>query len=198
MLSNLAVIVMASGFGRRFGNENKLLMSLKDKKVIEVTVSHLLEANVRSYIVLVTQFNGVAELFKNYDKVQVVLNHQAELGITASIKCGIGAVADMSGYMFVPGDQLCLKPETVKYLAQVFEQNQERIIVPVYNGSYGSPKIFPASLKNDLMELKGDKGGREVLKRHKDKVLEVAIADAKENRDIDTYEDYYHIREEFE
>lgn len=194
----LGTIILASGYSKRFGNTNKLLMPLKNQSVIELTTAHLLDANVSSHCIVVTQYDLVAERFSHDSRVQVVMNDEADQGITASIKKGIRACEGASGYLFLPGDQVCIQSSTIKKLVEVFENNPDRIIVPVYQGSYGGPKIFPSSLKEELLGLKGDSGGRRLIGDHCEMVLEVPIANVNENRDIDTYEDYCCIREEFE
>jgi molybdenum cofactor cytidylyltransferase len=50
--------------------------------------------------------------------------------------------------------------------------------------------LFPCSLKNELMSISGDSGGKAVIKNNLDKVINVEIHNVNEHMDIDTLEDY--------
>jgi CTP:molybdopterin cytidylyltransferase MocA len=106
-------------------------------------------------------------------------------------------MTQVTGYIFIAGDQILLKPETLKELVDVFNAHSDSILVPVYAGVYGSPKIFPESMKEELMALQGDKGGSSLIKKYKELVIELAIKDTNENWDMDSEEDYIRIKERF-
>lgn len=188
-------MILASGFSERFGNDNKLLMPLKHKTVIETTVSHVRQSYVAKDLIVVTQYEEIKDLFDGIDEVKVCMNLHPDKGISQSVIIGVEATTDVSGYMFIPGDQVCLSAKSIEALSKVFDANPGNIVIPVYGGRYGSPKIFPQSMREALLSLKGDEGGRTLIKTHRDKVIELVIDDLKENEDIDTLVDYNRIRE---
>ncbi|MBU4035998.1 MAG: NTP transferase domain-containing protein, partial [Proteobacteria bacterium] len=69
----------------------------------------------------------------------------------------------------------------------------DNIIVPVYNGKRGSPVIFPAKLKDELLTLAGDSGGRIIVERHKEELKLIEIENPDTGIDIDTQEEYEKI-----
>jgi molybdenum cofactor cytidylyltransferase len=73
---------------------------------------------------------------------------------------------------------------------EAFIANKRGIIIPVYQGRRGNPVIFAIKYKGELLNLKGDIGGREIIKRHPDDVLEVAVNCEGVLIDIDTMENY--------
>jgi hypothetical protein len=80
--------------------------------------------------------------------------------------------------------------QTINSLVEAFTANRRGIIIPVYRGRRGNPVIFAIRYKGELLNLKGDVGGREIIKRHPDDVLEVAVNCKGVLLDVDTMEDY--------
>ncbi len=183
----IRAILLASGSSTRFGTENKLLSKIKDKTLFEITLENVITSNCFHEIVVVTKYNEIIECTNNIDKKVILIeNHNSEKGISESIKLGASIDSDIDGYMFFQCDQPFLSINTIKKLVQAFNNN---IVVPNYNGTYGSPKIFPLSLKDSLLKLSGDNGGKEILLQIKTSIIEVEIENSFENIDIDVKED---------
>ncbi|HEY4711225.1 MAG TPA: nucleotidyltransferase family protein [Dehalococcoidia bacterium] len=87
-------------------------------------------------------------------------------------------------------DQPFVDSQTINSLVEAFIANNKGIIIPVYQGRRGNPVIFAIRYKDELLNLKGDVGGREIIKRHPDDVLEVAVNCEGILLDIDTMENY--------
>ena len=68
--------------------------------------------------------------------------------------------------MFMVGDQPFLNPSTINILIDTFQQDPHSIIVPVYNGIRGNPVLFPAAMKEVLLTLEGDRGGRVLIEKY--------------------------------
>ena len=69
-------------------------------------------------------------------------------------------------------------------------ENQYSIIVPYYNGKQGMPTIFPFIYKRELMNIDGDKGGRDIINREEGNVKRVYLKDEKLGMDIDNMEEF--------
>ncbi|MNP49295.1 MobA-like NTP transferase domain protein [compost metagenome] len=92
--------------------------------------------------------------------------------------------------MFFTGDQPLLSKLTIKKMIDAFKNNPQNIVVPRYKERNGSPVIFSSIFIDELKALRGDKGGREVIKRNKDSLIFVEVENEYELMDIDTWEDY--------
>jgi len=178
---------MASGQSKRMGS-NKLLLPYKSKPIIEHVLDNVLASGLKS-VTLVSGQDEVLEIAR-LKNVRTVYNSHAQDGQSASIKAGILNTPPCQGYMFVAGDQPLLDPETISLLAEMFENNKQFITVPVFQGKKGNPVIFPERFKEELLELRGDTGGREIIKKHQDSVLFVEVKNGCVLWDIDTKEDY--------
>ena len=99
--------------------------------------------------------------------------------------------------MFLMGDQPFLKASVINRLIRRFLKEPDRIIVPYYGQRPGNPVIFPFSFLPALQALEGDTGGREVVRRHPERVRSVSIRPLRIGWDVDTPEDYRKVREYF-
>lgn len=182
-------IVMASGFSKRMG-ENKLLMDFNGKTIIENTFEVLEKCNFKEVIV-VSQYEEVLKIAKRYEFI-CVLNDNAHIGQSESIKLGIKHIAKCDGYMFFVGDQPLINYYDVKELINEFEKNKAYIVIPRYFNKTGNPVIFPTCLKNNLLSLKNDEKGKKVIDEY-DKIKYVNVSKYT-LLDIDTKVDYENLK----
>jgi molybdenum cofactor cytidylyltransferase len=181
----ISAIVMASGFSTRMG-ENKLLMKYKNKTIIENTLDTLKEINFKEVIV-VSQYKEVLSIANRY-KFKTVLNNNAYIGQSESIKLGIKNSSQCYGYMFFVGDQPLLDKNDINEMIKCFENNKDNIVIPIYENKKGNPVIFPICLKEKLLMLKNEEKGKKVIGNY-DKIKYTKVG--KETLlDIDTKKDY--------
>ena len=64
------------------------------------------------------------------------------------------------------------------------------IFAPEAEGRRGNPVLFPAALFEELLQVTGDRGGRQVIAAHPD-LLRTVTVPAAELKDIDTKEDMH-------
>lgn len=109
--------------------------------------------------------------------------------MSETIKAALQAAKEADAYAFFVADQPYLRQETAEaFLLKMEEKNQEALEVPgcVYsNGHTGNPVWFPGLYREELLALTGDLGGKEVLKRHKDKIFLFRVEAERELWDVD-------------
>jgi xanthine dehydrogenase accessory factor len=190
--NKVSAIVMASGYGKRFHNSNKLLLKYKGDALITNTLKIINDLNFASKIIVYRDMD-ILKLVKSYN-FKNVHNSRAFLGQSESVKLGVLASKSPLGYMFFPGDQPSLDKETVLLLLESFNKNPDKIIIPCFYSKRGSPVIFPSKFRESLLALTGDIGGREIIKNFPKDVLEVQIREESVLMDIDTVNDYNLLR----
>ena len=179
---------MASGFSKRM-NRDKLTLDFKGVSVIERVIKAVKVSEV-DHIIMVYRKEELREIGMRQG-ITTVFNSKAQLGQSQSIKLGIEASPiETRGFMFFVGDQPFLNPVIINKLIQVFHVSKYPIIVPKYNGKRGNPVIFSPILKNELLEVNGDEGGRTIIKRRYDEVKFVPFEHSLVGRDIDTWDEY--------
>lgn len=185
----ISAIVMASGFSRRMG-ENKLLMDFNGKTIIENTFEVLKKCDFKEVIV-VSQYEEVLKIANKY-QFKFVLNDNAQIGQSESIKLGIRNSGKYDGYMFFVGDQPLINNDDLKELINEFERKKEYIVIPRYDNKTGNPVIFPTCLKNNLLSLKNDEKGKKVINEY-DKIKYVNVSKYT-LLDVDTKLDYENLK----
>jgi molybdenum cofactor cytidylyltransferase len=185
-------IIMASGFSRRMGRD-KLLLEINGRPVVD----HVIRAAVSSSlneVILVYRNTAVKSVADRYG-IKTAWNRHAAKGQSASVVKGITvANPEARAFLFMVGDQPYLDGETIDRILDVHAQDPDRIVVPVYAGKPGNPVLFPRFLEMELRHVRGDVGGRSVIKAHPDIITHVPIGREIVGRDVDNPDDFDHVQ----
>jgi len=186
-------IILASGFSKRMEQE-KLLLPVGGIALVE-RVIRAAQASRLDEVILIYQKEEIEKIGRKCG-ITAVYNSRAEEGQSAAIKLGINAAhLETDAFMFMVGDQPFLNPSTINILIDTFQQDPHSIIVPVYNNTRGNPVLFPFAMKELLLALDGDRGGRVLIDSMPDRINLVSIDEEMSGTDIDTEEDYRRIKD---
>lgn len=181
-------IILAAGFSKRMGT-NKLLLPVAGIPVIERVISIVSKARIDEVIVVCAS-EGVGRIGNEYH-AKVIRNTSQELGQSHSIKLGVeNCSLDTDGFMFFVGDQPFMTEDIINSLIESFEDSNYNAVVPFYCGNRGNPVIFSSKLREKLLSLNGDVGGRKLFAELGADILEVPFDSETLGFDIDTKEDY--------
>jgi len=181
-------IILASGLSRRMDKE-KLLLKVKGIPMVERVIRAAQSSQIDE-LILIYKRDEIKEIAKKYG-IKTVYNQYAHEGQSAAVKLGVKAShPDSDGFMFLVGDQPYLNSSTINKLIDVFKKVKDTIVVPIYSSIRGNPVIFPSTLKDALLRLEGDCGGRRIIESMGDSVKLVTIEKSIEGTDIDTIEEY--------
>ncbi|ABZ85216.1 conserved hypothetical protein [Heliomicrobium modesticaldum Ice1] len=99
---------------------------------------------------------------------------------------------ELSGYLFLPGDQPFIEPLLIAAMANAFFQKNDRraIVVPRHAGQWRSPVLFGVAWRSALSTLTGDQGGRDLIQKNPGCLVSVDWADEGPFADVDTWTDY--------
>jgi molybdenum cofactor cytidylyltransferase len=186
----LSAILLAAGESKRMGKP-KQLMPLGKHTLLEQAIDNLLDSSVDETIVVVGhQAEEIAKAIAGRP-VKIVINPDYRQGMSTSIIAGL-ILADprSQAVMLALGDQPLVASRTINQLIEAFNSHNKGIAVPTYQGRRGHPIIFGIRYKAELLKLKGDIGGREIIRDHPDDVLMVPVDSESVVSDIDTREDY--------
>ena len=197
-------VIMASGLSRRFG-ANKLLADFCGQPMLCRAFDATATPGIAARIV-VTRSEDVQALCRTQG-VPVLLhslpgrNDTVRLGLSALLE----QLPELSGCMFLPGDQPLLRRETVEAMTERFCHEQTspaewqketereifRLGFRVRNDPSpltGSPVLFEKGLFQELLTLPQGMGGSVLLRKYPAHVHTVYIADRNELADADTPE----------
>jgi len=186
----ISAILLGAGKSRRMGFD-KLSLPWGKKTVFERCLETLLRSKVQELVIVLGLRNkGVRNLFLRKN-IKVVSNPHAEGGMSTSIRRGLQAIHPRSdGILIALGDQPFLKTRTINILIRTFAQGKGGIIVPSFRGRRGHPVIFHKKYRKELLNLKGDVGGKSLLERYPRDVIVVPVKSEGVVKDINTWQDY--------
>lgn len=188
-------IFLAAGFSRRFG-ENKLLYPLLGKPMylhLLERLQRLQQMNQAQSLVAVTQYEEVLAALQKIG-VAAVKNKNSQSGISSSLKLGLEYARRTHNrekenfYMFFVADQPYLTEKTIREFLSAFLKSSRGIGCVCRQGVSGNPVIFHEKYVPELQSLEGDKGGKQVLKKHPEDVFFYEVEAEKELMDIDSKE----------
>jgi len=175
MPSFLAAMILAAGESKRMGKP-KQLMPLGRTTILEQTVDNFLDSKVNEVIVVLGHRAEEAKRLIAARPVKLAINPNYQQGMSTSVIAGLSMVDSRAeAVMITLGDQPFIDSQTINILAEAFGAHNKGIAIPVYRGRRGHPVVFAMIYKGELLKLKGDIGAREIVDRHPDDVLGVAV-----------------------
>ena len=186
-MKKLALIMLAAGNSRRFGS-NKLLYEIGGVPMYLRTLHKLQKAASElgnCEIIVVTQYEEIASKAQE-SGVRVLINSHPERGISSSMQIGLAAAKESAACLFIVSDQPWLTTETIVNLVHKFQSEHKGMACTLLNDKTGNPCIFSRKYYQELQEITGDKGGKQIINRHPEDVAYLEIEDAKELVDVDT------------
>lgn len=186
----VSAILLAAGEAKRMGRLKQTL-PLGKTTIVEQTIDNLLNSNANEVIIVLG--HKAEEIRKRvaHRQVKIALNPHYRQGMSTSIIAGLNLVDEQAqAVMLALADQPFIDSQTTNRLIDEFNDHSKGIVVPSYQGQRGHPVIFAIKYKKEMFALKGDIGAREIIERHPDDILEVAVSSPGINIDIDTADDY--------
>lgn len=201
------MIFLAAGNSTRFGS-NKLLYQLNGKCMYRYGVEvmdRLQKENLIDTAIIVTQYPEIwQDIEKKFPKMQSVRNPHPELGISSSIRLGVEKLTNMRkecgkmqspqevsqynkkkcGCMFAVADQPYLTAASLRKMLKCWENSDKGIMVSGHGERMGNPVIFAGKYYEELSNLTGDVGGKQVIKKHLDDVQMFEMPES-ELKDLD-------------
>ncbi len=144
------------------------------------------ELGMEVRLTVVSQYEEILEKAKKMGAVPVYNPNSGE-GITASIHLGIEASGQgrrPDAYLFSVADQPWLKAESIVRMVEEFWKSGRTMACLTDGSRRGNPVLFAEKYRQELMELTGDRGGSQILRRYPGQVLEVPVG-PEELRDVD-------------
>lgn len=187
---NIGCVIMASGLGKRFG-ANKLMADFHGSPMI----CRILDATegIFSHRVVVTRYVEIAELCKKRG-IETVLHDLPYRSDT--VRLGLEAMPCVERCMFAAADQPLLRRETVESLALASKNCPDLIWRVCWEGTPGTPAVFPKWAFEELLQLPEGKGGGAVIKKYPERIRTVNARDMYELKDVDSHEDLTKLLEQ--
>jgi molybdenum cofactor cytidylyltransferase len=182
----ISAVILATQRADRIG-EHRLLQPVLDSAI--ASDLHEIVCVVRDLEVMRRKISLVAK------RLYWLTNHAADQGESSSIIAGLWAIDPKSnGALFLAGDQPMIRPELINSLVERFENTNAIIVAPSFRGEICNPILFRRDLFPKLLQLNGDRDGRELIAKYRKKTSLVEWNDEGSFKDIDIGDDYEKIK----
>jgi molybdenum cofactor cytidylyltransferase len=187
-----SAIILAGGESERFG-QNKLLLPLNGKTVLENTVDRFSDGSIQEVLVVVGRLAGDYQKTIGIKKIKWIFNPDCSTGMSSSVRAGIRCLSpDCDAVFFTPADIPTFRRDTVTAMMHRFVS--DRIVIPEYHGHKGHPVLLDKSIAQECLTLPSEKVLYDVIHNRENSVARLAVEDEGILIDIDTMEDYERIK----
>ena len=189
MAGQYALVTLAAGLGSRFGG-SKLETEI-DGLPLYIRALRRMQAFAGFPSYLVAGPGHMAEAAPEY-VVTPVENRDPRKGISHSLQLGLHRALEdnpgLKGVLFSVCDQPWLDSATIQQIFNTAALHPGCIVCAGRGEERGNPVLWDRKYFPELMNLEGDRGGKQIMEKYKEKVR-VVQAGEKELRDIDVRED---------
>jgi molybdenum cofactor cytidylyltransferase len=183
----LHAAVLAAGPSSRFGSP-KPLVRIGGTPIVHQAAARVAAVAGHSVtIVLGADAKEIAPALRQ-SAAAVVVNRDWEEGLASSIRTAVrSAPPRCDGLLLTLCDQVAVTPDDLRRLYVAWRRHPILVAAALYGGAPGLPAIFPRWAFSDLLELRGDRDPRLLLRRSMDRLVRVPMSNAAV--DLDTPED---------
>ena len=188
-------IILAAGAAERMGRQ-KLLLDLRGKPILQWVLEAALSSELDEVVCVVREANEIQKgISLKDDKLRWVTNEKASEGQNTSVIAGLKAINPQSeAALFLVGDQPLVKRDLIDGLIDLFRKTTALIVAPTFQGQTRNPVLFRKDLFPEFLKLTGDRGGRKLIEKYKDKAVFLQWKEEAPFLDVDRWEDYERLK----
>lgn len=177
---------MAAGCSRRFGTADKRRARLGDGRAL---LTHAVERATAAFddCHVVLREDDEPDALGLLPGTGLIRAPHADQGLGSSLADAIGVLDGIPGadaLAVLLGDMPHISAATLTSLARA--ASRDTILCPVHQGRRGHPVLFGRALWPELAALRGDRGARDVVRRHASRLRLIHVEDPGIHRDVDT------------
>lgn len=198
---NISFVVSASGFSKRFG-PNKLFYKINGIEIYKIVANNCLEAiemlknydifkNIDFDMAYITQYDiDLTEFKSKYlkDGIKVIKNDNPQVGMSNSVKIATNKYIESDAICYFNADMPYIKSKSIANMIYYFVCSNKNIGAMCVDKILKNPAIFSKIYYREILDIQGDTGPRELLKKYDYDCYYYHI-DKKEMIDIDTTDD---------
>jgi molybdenum cofactor cytidylyltransferase len=162
----IAGVILAAGGASRYGSLKQLL-DWQGMPLVRHSARTALQAGLSPVIVVTGA--GAEMVSQTLDglPLRFVHNPQWQLGQSTSMLLGLQALPPTcGGVVFLLADQPNIPVGLVLALIEAHSQSLAPVVAPLVDGQRGNPVLFDPLTFQDLMQVTGDVGGRQIFSKY--------------------------------
>ena len=191
-IGRVSAVLLAAGASRRMGTENKLLRRIDGVPLLRRSAQTLLASDIDECIVVIPPDAPEHRKALEGLRVTIIEAKDADLGMSASLRAGVAALhGAISAVLVALADMPDLTPAILNSVIGAHDPSAGRLIIRPLDesGRRGHPVLFDRRFLEDLQQLSGDRGARDILRAVPEAIYEIPL-DAAVTLDLDTPQDW--------
>lgn len=186
---NTAVILLAAGSASRMRGGDKLLEEVDGEPLLR-RLTRQSRAVSDLVLVCLRVTDEARRSVLDGLNCHIVSVSDAADGMAHSLRAGIAQVPETtSGAMIIPADMPELTEADLRKMACGHADQPDAILrATSQDNQPGHPVLFPSTMYQELRQLSGDVGARDILKRHSAAMRFIKLPDNHARTDLDTPE----------
>lgn len=195
--TNTAGVLLAAGASKRMGRPKQLL-PVQGEPMLSVVLREVLSSDLERVVLVLghraAEIQSAMGRSLQHPKLSVIENPEYFTGISSSIRAGLRVVRDgFDHVMFLLADMPFLDAGLINKLLYGCLRSKCPLGAIAISGRRSHPVMFGRELYEELDDLRGDAGARDLFRKHEDRVCLVPCREGFDGRDIDTPEEYAEI-----
>ena len=184
------IIVLAAGASTRM-QQPKQLLTYDDQSLLVHTIEEAQKSLMPVVVVLGAHSQEIMSDINDLE-IDVEVNKNWESGMASSIKAGLEKAMEiyeeMENCILAVCDQPYISSVLFQELLDQKKTSGKKIVASSYAGTLGTPALFDKKYFEDLLNMQGDHGAKNLLQKYNEDVASVHFK--KGEIDIDTKSDY--------
>jgi molybdenum cofactor cytidylyltransferase len=185
------ILILAGGASSRMGAREKLLEPVGGQPLLRLQAWRALKAS-REVTVLIRPGQPAVRRALAGLPLHVLVASEAFEGMGGSIRAGTRAHLRSRSFLMMLADLVEIEAQDLRAVMAARATHAEAAIWrgATEDGEPGHPILFDRAVYGDLLNLRGDDGGRRIMERWADRVVLVPLKGKRARRDLDTPEEW--------
>ena len=197
-MPKIGAIILAAGMSVRMG-EPKLLLPLRGKPLFRHAMDSIHGSSMQPiYLVAGKYMEEIRQHSEDYPELKIIHNPNYADGLSTSLKLGVQSIKEhVDAVMIFLADQPLISLEVIQALIEKYKECKDegvRIVRPEYKGEAGHPILVDAVILKEFHSIKGDQGGKNIIKKNDAVTETVSFDNSMLGFDIDTPEDFFKVK----
>ncbi|CAM1346104.1 nucleotidyltransferase family protein [Tenacibaculum crassostreae] len=189
-MQKTAILILAAGSSSRMGSIKQLL-PYKNTTLLGWATQQAQQSIVKNIFCVLGA--NKAKIEEQIPKIEFIYNKNHKEGLSTSIVCGVQHLLQkgFDSILFMLADQPHVTFQYLNNLVETSKNHPHKIIASFYEDTIGVPAVFPKNYFNDLLNLTGDKGAKQLFIKNEADVIK--IKPSENIIDIDTPDEYQNL-----
>ena len=172
----------------------KALLPIQGRTFLENILEAISRTSIEDTIVVLGHHRQQIE--RSLSLPATVFNPDYEQGMITSFQAGIRNLSwDSTGAFLFLVDHPLVEPATIE--AMIMNLAPNRIVLPTFERRRGHPVLFSAEVLQEILALRSSEGANIVVRRNRDRIVEVEVNAPGILADIDTPEQFEQLQKDY-